>query len=170
MSYSHYRGRNCERILHAIHIYCGLDYSEYVQIGDGTITYHRKPFATYTWRDDIKNEHGNDVPLLKFNGIHVENSERFKRDQFFLCPYLDDYSHRSSIRYVVQEVKKCMSLYEALAFQHARNKLDGRIEDVIFDYKDEVILKIKETITKASHGHFSSDHWQHVVMCAIYDI
>lgn len=169
MSYSHYRGKNGGRILHAVHVYCGLNYAEYIKYGDGKITYQSKPFATYSFPEDIKNDHENDGPLLRFDPT-VKDSEYFEKNQFFQRPYLDDFAHRDNIRYVIQEVQKCMNFTSALAFKHARDKLNGDFDSVIFEDKNNVILKIQETIKYAAHGYFSPEHWKHVVLCAIYDI
>jgi len=57
--YSQYRGRGCGRVPHGLECYCPFYIVEDAQIGEGKVTYHGKPFATYTWENE-------DTPVFKF--------------------------------------------------------------------------------------------------------
>jgi hypothetical protein len=54
VSYSQYQGRSFGRIMHFVHVYCGLNAAEYVTFStEYSVTLHGKPFATYHWERDV---------------------------------------------------------------------------------------------------------------------
>ncbi len=59
MSWGQYKGRSIGRVIQFIYRYSNVHIAEHVQIGDGEVTLHGKPFATYVWEEG-------DVPHFTF--------------------------------------------------------------------------------------------------------
>ena len=122
-----------------------------------------------------------DTPFLVFEHeckkpiINEDLLRRWERAQYLYRPFLDDPYILPSVNYAVQEIRKVLSLNEALAIQHVRDRLNGEWNDVTVS--DDTMKSIQNTV-KIQSAHVSTqaskqkfiDSWQHLAMCAIYEI
>ena len=172
-SYSHYRGQSVGRILHCLSQYCDTYHRlcENACVDDGKITYHGEIIAYYSWPAD-KND---DVPAINFvecKSIKNDLIENFNKNQRWEKPFLDEQMPQT-VAYLVQEIRKIISLEEALSIKFIRDKWDGDWEQVSWygrNRAERVIRNRLRQLCERWSDEQINKYWKHLAMCAIYDI
>ena len=189
-SYSGYRGRSAGRILHCLDTYCDTYHprlQETACVGDGKITYQNTQIAYYYWPDEmssldrqqwasIPEVEESDVPIIHFcdnSKLDASLIQRFNRNNFISRPFLDEMMPQTA-DYLVQEIRKVISLDDALAIQFIRDKHEGDWERVSWYGRPRAEQRIKTNLAKNCFGYWDNDkinkYWKHLAMCTIYGL
>ena len=106
------------RVLQAISVYCDLLLAERFTVGNGEVRDGDNLIASYTWKGD--------VPFFEFKDSIAgmgETIEFWKKKQFVLSRYLDNARMQDLAMYLVQEVRRLISLEDALQIRFVRDTL-----------------------------------------------
>ena len=105
---------------------------------------------------------------------YTENDliENFNKNQRWEKPFLDEQMPQT-VAYLVQEIRKIISLEEALSIKFIRDKWDGDWEQVSWygrNRAERVIRNRLRQLCERWSDEQINKYWKHLAMCTIYDI
>lgn len=158
-NYGNYTGKSVGRVLHALEVYVNQSHIvDTVQVGDGVVTFHDKPFATYVWEEN--------TPVLTFD--QFIRADRYCKRQYFHKPLLDFREISCTFDYCIQELSKVISCYEAEMIVWKRDYVsDGIIPE-------DLKVKIQKHLISSYGNPILSDKlndlWWHAALCVAYNL
>ena len=168
MSYARYRGRTQGRLLHALSVYAKgyYDICKLSQVGDGRVNLGDHLVACYQWVDE-------DTPSFSFydfDPLRPQIGKSLNAYQFFRQPFLDDPLLLLNLDFMIQEVRRSMTLAQAIEARYARDVVDQNWEIINEEWGEVVRAKIVACSGQTFSKELAVIHWKHIALCAIYGI
>lgn len=168
-SYSQYTGQSAGRILHVLDVYKpGLGFRvDEVNIGNGNVTYHNYHLANYSWKDDVPEfDFGiGRYTLGCFNQTNILLRKDLDKNQIVRQPFIDKPEFLFNINYVVQELKKVISIYDA---ETALFCIKQKSEEFI---PDNLKIKVIAELGALYHKDLGfEEYWRHFIKCVLMNL
>lgn len=174
-------GKSVGRVLHCMEVYlqnvARLDVHE-MQVGDNVVLCYGKPLAHY--EEWLNEETEKPTPVFQFNPNFNEHThpvcDALIESQFCRQPFVDDRFLADQMRYAIQELRKAITLQDALQIMFIRDSLNGDWNQI---HGINLENKVKDSLHKSYWGNDNSfnsfankakTHWQHFAMCAVYGL
>lgn len=126
MSWRQYSGHSVGRILHFLHVYCGLDVAEQAVVARHTINYRGRDIADYVYSNKFGEE---DVPIFTFycQDYHIDwNKGQESKREYAIKSAMDVPLSEDERSYLNNDAVKVFKILNTPAFRSASVFFQGK--------------------------------------------